>query len=130
LLRRPPSVQESILRIGNIEADAAASEVRCFGRPIDLKRKERRLLAILLRSNGRVISKELLVTMLSECSNELSVNAIEALVSRVRKRLRAVRSDVVINTVHGAGYRLSSALGRNPLTQTNKVSAHAISHHL
>lgn len=109
LLRRPPSVQESILRLGNMECDAAASEVRCLGRPIDLKRKERRLLTILLRSNGRVVPKELLVTMLSEWSNEVSVNAIEALVSRLRKRLRAVQSGVAINTVHGTGYRLIRA---------------------
>jgi DNA-binding response OmpR family regulator len=114
LLRRTPGIPKSVLRVGNIEADEA--EVRCFGKSVDLRLKERRLLVILLRQHGRVVPKEMLASALSE--RDVSVNAIEALVSRVRTKLRAVQSGIVIYTVYGIGYRLVNAAAHQAFGQT------------
>ena len=114
LLRRSTGVPKSVLCVGNIEADEA--EVRCFGKPVDLRLKERRLLIILLRQHGRVVPKEMLASALSE--GDVSVNAIEALVSRVRAKLRAVQSGIIISTVYGIGYRLVNAAGQQPIGRT------------
>jgi DNA-binding response OmpR family regulator len=111
LLRRTPGIPKSVLRVGNIEADEA--EVRCSGKPVDLRLKERRLLTILLRQHGRVVPKEMLASALSD--GDVSLNAIEALVSRVRARLRAVQSGIIISTVYGIGYRLVNAAGPQPV---------------
>jgi DNA-binding response OmpR family regulator len=114
LLRRPANAARNVLRIRNIEVDEAVCEVRCLGRPMDLRLRERQLLAILLRCCGRVVSKEMLARTLAAHSRSVSVNAVEALVSRVRKRLRVVESGIVILTICGIGYRLSDAIAQQP----------------
>jgi DNA-binding response OmpR family regulator len=107
LLRRCPRGAKSVVCAGNIELEEAAGEVRCLGRPIQLRLSERQLLRILLDRSGSVVSKQTLVQNLSRCPGEVSVNAIEAVVSRVRKRLGAVQSGIVISTERGIVYRLS-----------------------
>ena len=108
MLRRVPSFTRTILHGGNIEVDEVAGEVRCLGRPLELRLRERQLLAILLQRSGTIVPKQLLMRAYSGCCREVSFNAIEASVSRVRKKLHSVPSGVVIQTVRGIGYRLRS----------------------
>ena len=109
LLRRPAEVMGPILRTGNTEFDEAIAEVRCAGKPVRLRLRERRLLALLMRRSGFLVSKNMIEEALSEFGREISANAIEALISRIRRALSDARSDVVIETVRGVGYRLSAA---------------------
>ena len=109
LLRRPSEVMGPILRTGNTEFDEAMAEVRCSGKPVRLRLRERRLLALLMRRSGFLVSKNMIEEALSEFGREMSANAIEALISRIRRSLSDARSDVVIETVRGVGYRLSAA---------------------
>jgi len=57
LLRRPSELQGPVLRRGNLEFDQAKDEVRCSGKPIQLRLSERRLLAALMRRSGAVVAK-------------------------------------------------------------------------
>jgi two-component system, OmpR family, response regulator len=107
LLRRPTELQGPVLRKGRTEFDEAKGEVRCSGRPIDLRLSERRLLATLMRRQGSIVTKSAIEEALSQFGRELSPNAVEALVSRVRKALSEADSGIVIETVRGVGYRLS-----------------------
>jgi two-component system, OmpR family, response regulator len=111
LLRRPAEVMGPILRTGNTEFDEAMAEVRCSGKPVRLRLRERRLLALLMRRSGFLVSKNMIEEALSEFGREISANAIEALISRIRRALNDARSDVVIETVRGVGYRLTAAKG-------------------
>ena len=125
LLRRCPRGATSVVSVGNIELEEAAGEVRCLGRPLQLRLGERQLLRILLDRSGSVVSKETLAQTLSRCSREVSMNAIEAMVSRVRKRLGAVQSGIVILTERGIGYRLSIAKPQNAPTMALSCAAAA-----
>jgi two-component system, OmpR family, response regulator len=107
LLRRPTELQGPVLRKGRTEFDEAKSEVRCAGKPIDLRLSERRLLGTLMRRHGSIITRTAIEEALSQFGRELSSNAVEALVSRVRKALAEADSGIVIETVRGVGYRLS-----------------------
>jgi two-component system, OmpR family, response regulator len=111
LLRRPAEVMGPILRTGNTEFDEAMAEVRCSGKPVRLRLRERRLLALLMRRSGFLVSKNMIEEALSEFGREISANAIEALISRIRRALSDARSGVIIETVRGVGYRLSAAKG-------------------
>jgi two-component system OmpR family response regulator len=106
LLRRSSEVVGPILRKGKLELDEAAAEVRCFDKPVDLRLSERRLLAMLMRRNGRVVEKHSIEAAMSGFGREISSNAVEALVSRLRKSLEGVEAGIVIETVRGVGYRL------------------------
>jgi DNA-binding response OmpR family regulator len=106
LLRRPSELQGPVLRRGRTEFDQAKDEVRCSGRPMQLRLSERRLLAALMRRSGAVVVKSAIEGTLSQFSRDLSPNAVEALVSRLRKALSDAESGIVIETVRGVGYRL------------------------
>jgi two-component system, OmpR family, response regulator len=106
LLRRPSELQGPVLRRGRTELDREKDEVRCSGQPIQLRLSERRLLAALMRRSGAVVVKSAIEGTLSQFSRELSPNAVEALVSRLRKALSDADSGIVIETVRGVGYRL------------------------
>jgi two-component system, OmpR family, response regulator len=106
LMRRPSELQAPVLRVGNTELDEAAARVSCSGKPIELRLSERRLLAVLMRRSGSVVAKAVIEEALSEFGRELSANAVEALVSRVRKALGEAESGVAIETVRGVGYQL------------------------
>jgi len=105
LLRRPTEAQAAVLRKGRTELDERNLEVRCAGRPVDLRRSERRLLALLMRRSG-VVAKSAMEDGLCELRQQMSANAIEALVSRVRKALSEADAGITIETVRGVGYRL------------------------
>jgi DNA-binding response OmpR family regulator len=107
LLRRPSELQGPVLRRGKTEFDLAKDEVRCSGRPVQLRLSERRLLAVLMRRSGAAVAKSAIEGTLSQFSRDLSPNAVEALVSRLRKALGDAGSGIVIETVRGVGYRLT-----------------------
>lgn len=106
LLRRPYSVLGPVLRCGNLELDEATGEVRCSGRPLEVRPSERRLLALLMRRGGAVVSKSVIENGLSEVGRDVSANAIEALVSRARRAVDWGKTGIDIETVRGVGYRL------------------------
>jgi two-component system, OmpR family, response regulator len=111
LLRRPRDMREPILQIGRLELNEATSEVRADGRMVDLRAAERRLLALLMRRAGRIVPKSSIEERLSEFGRELTVNAVEAHVSRLRKTLDQVSAGVFIETIRGVGYALKETSG-------------------
>ena len=106
LLRRPSELQGPVLKFGGVELDEARGEVAYAGKPIELRLSERRLLAVLMRRSGSVVAKSTIEDALSEIGRELSANAVEVLVSRLRKALSEGSTGVTIETVRGIGYRL------------------------
>jgi two-component system, OmpR family, response regulator len=106
LLRRPSDLQGPVLRRGKTELDQSKDEVKCAGQLVQLRLSERRLLETLMRRSGAVVAKSAIEGTLSQFSRELSPNAVEALVSRLRRALSDADSGIVIETVRGVGYRL------------------------
>jgi DNA-binding response OmpR family regulator len=68
--------------------------------------RERAILEILMRDVGRVTPKRKLEHVLSEFGDELSANAVELSVSRLRKKLDGFKTDAAIETIRGVGYLL------------------------
>ncbi len=106
LLRRPAEIRGPRLEVGSLVFDEGTGEAHCEGRAIDLRPSERRLLSLLMRRRGTVIPKSSIEEALSEFGRELSPNAVEALVSRLRKALADANCTVTLGTVRGLGYVL------------------------
>ena len=106
LLRRPADVIGPLIKIGNTTVNVTNLEVVCNGVSVDLRLSERRLVILLMRRIGNLVPKGVIETSLSEFGRDVSANAVEALVSRARKALAEVDSDIQIETVRGVGYTL------------------------
>ena len=89
---------------GALSYDTVGKVARIEGEVLDLSARELALLKILLQRVGRMVSKEHLVDHVCEWGEEVSTNAIEVYVHRLRKKLE--RSGVKIVTIRGLGYCL------------------------
>jgi two-component system OmpR family response regulator len=76
---------------------------------VNLQSGEERLLTILMRRSGRLVTKEMIDRALASESEAMSANAIEQRVSRLRRVLEVARTDIQIKTVRGSGYVLEPA---------------------
>jgi len=101
LLRRAvaPAARWSI---AGMTVDVAAKRVRVDDRPIDLTPREWALLELFLTHPGRVLSKDQIAESLYSFDEQLSPNAIEVHVSRLRTKIEP--AGVQIRTVRGFGY--------------------------
>jgi DNA-binding response OmpR family regulator len=107
LLRRPPNVLNRVLSVGNISLDTAARAVQVDGDAVELTRREIAVLETLMRHRTRPVAKRALEEAVYSFSEDVSPNAIEAAVSRVRRRLDNAGARVTISAARGMGYLLS-----------------------
>jgi len=104
LTRRAVGSANTILRHGPLTLDQVGHAAFLNERMLDLSARELSLLEILLQRPGRLVSKEQLVDHLCSWGEEVSNNAIEVYVHRLRKK---IETDAVrIVTVRGLGYYL------------------------
>ena len=90
------------IRFGSLTFDQTDRCALLNGEMIDLSARELGLLEALMLRAGRLVSKDLLVDHLCEWGEEVSHNAIEVYVHRLRKKLETC--GVTITTVRGLGY--------------------------
>lgn len=106
LMRRPGAALGTILACGNVMLDTAERRMTIGAGQIEAPPREVDLLEHLLRRRGHVVAKAALENSLYAMDAEVTLNALEAVVSRLRKRLAAANANVTIRTVHGVGYAL------------------------
>ncbi len=106
LMRRGMAGGSTLIRHGPLTYDETGRVASLNGEPIELSARELGLLEILLRRAGRLVSKDQLVSHLCEWGEEVSGNAIEVYVHRLRRKLEP--DGVRIVTVRGLGYRLEN----------------------
>ncbi len=107
LLRRPGNALGVRLSCGQVSMDTTSREVWIGGGLVALPRRETEMLEQLLRRAGRVVPKRALEDGLYGFDDDVSSNTVEALMSRLRKRLVQTGADVTIHTLRGVGYMLA-----------------------
>jgi len=107
LLRRGRGGGGATLTCGMLEFDSAGRRVALAGEPIELSARELAVLETLMFRLGKVVSKEQLIESLCAWSEEVTPNAIEVYVHRLRKKLEP--GGVEIRTVRGLGYLMDKA---------------------
>jgi DNA-binding response OmpR family regulator len=96
------------LDCGNLVFEPQARHASVNGRALALSRREAMLLEEMLRASPRIVVKEYLEEQLYANNESVTLNAIEAQVSRLRRKLANVGARASIQTVRGIGYRLMS----------------------
>lgn len=104
VLRRRSGNAKSTVEIGGIVFDPLAGHFAVDGEVVTLRNRELRLLELFLNAPGQVFSKQKLADRLFSYDDDVSENAIEVYVGRLRKHLEP--SALKITTLRGLGYRL------------------------
>jgi two-component system, OmpR family, response regulator len=101
---------EPPITVGALSFDLRSREVNVHGRPMVLHRRELALLDSLIRRDGRATPRETLLEEVYAGEEEgFQSNALDALVSRLRKHLNENEAGVVIHPIRGIGYMLAKA---------------------
>lgn len=105
VLRRRGGSARNIKSFADLEFDPLAAVVVVGGEQRELRNRELRLMEILLSAPDRIFPKAQLYDRLFSYSEDVSENAIEVYIGRLRKKLEG--SSVRIETVRGIGYRIT-----------------------
>ncbi len=108
LIRRGKGTPQPVLTVGRISLNTVEQTVRCAGELIDLSPTEYRLLEYLIFRPRAIVSARELLEHLYDYNWQHHSNVIEAHISNLRKKLRAVGEETSIATLRGRGYRLEA----------------------
>jgi DNA-binding response OmpR family regulator len=109
LLRRSPDPESHRIALGNVSLEIESRQALVAGKTLTLPAREADLLEVLLKRSGRVVSHEALQAQVFGASQDVSSNAIEVYVHRLRRLLSEAGANVVIHTIRGAGYLMDVA---------------------
>jgi two-component system OmpR family response regulator len=105
LARRSASVvKEMVLRVGDLEVDLLSRSVRRRGRKIDLLPREFQVLEYLVRNQGRVVPRAMLLQHVWDLHFDPMTNIIDVYVGRVRRKVDAGETYPLIHTIRGMGF--------------------------
>jgi DNA-binding response OmpR family regulator len=124
ITRRAAGQASSLITIGPLELDTRGRKASIEGQEVLLSAMEYRLLAYLVLHHGRTMSQGELLEHLYPGDTDRDPNAVEALVARVRKKLRIP----LIDTHRGLAYATSSHEHALAVRSPRCVGNH--SHHL
>jgi len=107
VLRRHGGAASNLLTLGDLSFDSLSGTLCIGDKTIQLRTRELRLFEILAKAPEQVFSKATLVNHLVSYDEDVSENAIEVYVGRLRKHL--ANSRIKITTIRGLGYKLTVA---------------------
>jgi two-component system, OmpR family, copper resistance phosphate regulon response regulator CusR len=109
LLRRPEQAVATRLVVGDLVLDPATREARRGTRVITLTTKEFAVLEVLMRSPGRVLTREYIGGHAWDDNFDPMSNVIDVYIARLRRKVDGAGETPLLSTVRGAGYRLAVA---------------------
>lgn len=108
LLRRAgPGHDATQLQVADLVLDLRAMRVTRDSRPIALQPREFRLLEYLMRHEGQVVTRTMLLESVWDYRFDPQTNVIDVQVSRLRNKIDKGFATALIHTVRGVGYRLA-----------------------
>ena len=106
VLRRRGGAARNEIQLGEAVFDPLAGTLRHGDESIDLRNREIRLLEIFARAPGQILSKSQLMDRLFSYEADVTENAIEVYVGRLRRRIDGM--GLRIETLRGLGYRMDA----------------------
>lgn len=105
LARRPPvQDRKTVLRIVDLELDVITRHVSRRGTPIDLQPREFTLLEVLMRGEGRVLTRTMLLERVWDFHFDPKTSVVETHISRLRTKIDKPFDVQLIHTVRNTGY--------------------------
>jgi two-component system, OmpR family, response regulator len=106
LIRRGQAGGSAMMMIGKLQFDTVNRVATYNGASLNLSARELAVLEILMLKTGKVVNKEQMLEKLCNFDEDISDNALEVYLHRLRKKLD--HSDINIRTIRGLGYMLEA----------------------
>ncbi|MEI6740479.1 MAG: response regulator transcription factor [Gemmatimonadaceae bacterium] len=106
LLRRPNADAEVIWRVADLTLDPATRTAARGGRSIALTTKEYAVLEILMRSRGRVVTRQYISEHAWDDNFDPLSNVIDVYIGRLRRKIDGAGDPPLLETLRGTGYRM------------------------
>lgn len=102
---------KDILEYGDLKLNIRTTKLTCksTNETIDIICKEFLILEYLMKNSGQVISKVTLYDKVWGLDSEIESNNLEAYISFIRKKLKAISSKTTIKAIRGLGYKLEAS---------------------
>jgi len=108
--RRPRKTQsETTLRVGDLEMDLISRRVTRSRSEVELQPREFRLLEVLMRHAGEVVTRTMLLEKVWDLHFDPQTNVVESHMSRLRGKVERSGQPNLIHTVRGAGYSIKES---------------------
>ncbi len=108
--RSPMKGEETVLRISDLEMDLIRRVVRRAGEVVDLQPREFRLLEVLMRNKGKVVTRTMLLERVWDFHFDPKTSVVETHISRLRAKIDRPFQTELIHTVRGAGYSVDDRI--------------------
>lgn len=106
VLRRPTKIAEPLIVAGRVVIDPLHLSVAIDSTQLDIPRRELLVLIALSKRKNKTVVRSTLEEPVYNYEEEIQSNALDAHISRLRKRLAGVNSGVAIHNIRGVGYLL------------------------
>ena len=106
ILRRPSQKLEEVLRVGDLVLNPNSKQVSRAGDEIKLTTKEYAVLEYLMRNEGKVLSKEKIISNVWDFDADVLPNNVELFIMFLRKKIDKPYKRKLIQTVPGFGYKI------------------------
>lgn len=106
LLRRPTQKLDEVLRVEDLVLDPSSKTVLRAGDEIKLTTKEYAVLEYLMRNEGKVLSKEKIISNVWDFDADVLPNNVELFIMFLRKKIDKPYKQKLIQTVPGFGYKI------------------------
>lgn len=107
VLRRPAVRVDPVIEVGAIRFDTTTRLATCHGVAVALSHREAALLELLMTRAGSVVSRDQIEDSLYSFDEPVTPNAVEVLMSRLRRKLAAQGGDAAFVTLRGIGYLMT-----------------------
>lgn len=106
ILRRPSRKLEEVLQVGDLVLNPSSKQVSRAGDEIKLTTKEYAVLEYLMRNEGKVLSKEKIISNVWDFDADVLPNNVELFIMFLRKKIDKPYKRKLIQTVPGFGYKI------------------------
>lgn len=108
LLRRPAQALGETLQVGDLVLDTITKRVTRADKPIHLSSKEYALLEYLMRNQGRILSKNNIISHVWDFDADILPNTVEVFMAYLRNKVDKPFKQPLLHTVRGFGYKIET----------------------
>jgi two-component system response regulator TctD len=107
ILRRPQIQVSKIINVGNTDFNLETLEVKILNKPIKIAKREALILKTLVQKLSKLVTLNEIQDKNYPIDKDLSSNAIEVSIHRLRKILKKSNANLAIKNSRGIGYKLN-----------------------